>query len=867
MKRHYWKFRPVLLLWAAGGMVCGAQEIALTDALERPALPIATRIEVRVDAAAFVQARVTLVFAHSGYEVTDWGTPVRTDNRFGVELEIACEPLALPVITEKSQVYELGQLAAGDYVFEVSSAGHTLGIEKFTVTVAPRPPASAELRVRVLEDRRTLARVRVVWHRPGYRVTDWGYAEHDPGNRFTIRAQAAHITDAAAAPGIVWEEQHSYWLARGPLPPGEYALRFLLDGHPLAKAEFTVHDEGGIVQRVDPQPLTEPGHATHPVQVYYWHPSGIDTATLGDRNIRIVGPNGYARFATLDGWVPAADGAPGGIVATYLARSPGPVWTARDNGAYSVSLMDGTVRAHSGYAFPAWRLSILEIAIPEFPPPWIRFNSLEILELSGGAAASDPPVHGARLTVLVGASNIDVRWGEVVREGNRFSVDLEAYDIAPFGAAVITARTHTYALGELAPGHYLFTVLAYGRPIGERRFSIEPLPPVLPRAEVHAADITEPGPAPHVFQIHYKYDMDLDSIRGARVRVAGPHGYGREAELVGLHTAGPVGQPVTAYAAYRVAPPPTGWAPLYNGFYGIWLPHDTIRDLHGNFVPGGLAGGFHVVIETIPAPGKPRLDFRVETGATGTVVAHLEFIPGDTQWRVMQWSERVHLVGHTFTSKAEIHEYAMPPYPPQQKSYTLGRLEPGLYRFVWHASNGFVSRHLFRIGEGVEPVSPYLCWLAAAAALAAESGEAPPEPMSGDSLRAYAFALDALQPAPPAAIVQPALETDADGLTRLLLTYPVVPTATDIAYRVELSTDLSGWEDGTGLADVRELREDPDGVIRITLELPGAFAEDWPAKWRGYAAAPFIFARVRADYRPAVGDTAGEGAETFPVSD
>ncbi len=857
MKRQFGKFGAALLLWAAGGVACGAQEIALTDALGCPALPIATRIAIRVDPQAFVQAHVTLVFPHSGYDVTDWGTPVRTDNRLSVDLAIVCEPLALPVITEKSHVYALGQLEEGDYVFEVTSAGRTLGVEKFTVAAAPRPPASADLRVRVLDDRRALARVRVVWHQPGYEVTDWGYAEQEPGNLFTIRAQAAQITDPAPAPGIVWEEQHTYRLARGPLPPGLYSIRFLLNGHPLAKTEFTVHDEAGIVRRVNPQPLTEPGHATHPVQVYYWHPSGIDTASLGDRNIRVVGPNGYARFATLENWEPSPDGLPGGIVATYLAHAPGPVWTPRDKGLYSVSLVDGAVRAVSGYVFPAWRLGVMEVAIPEFPPPWIQFQSLEILQLGDGSSMPGPSLYGARLTVQVGASNIYVRWGLLHREGNGFWVDLEAYQDGLVGLDVITPRTHTYALGALAPGHYRFTVLAYGRPIGEQRFTIGPVTPVLPRAEVHAEDITEPRPTAHVFQIHYQYDMDLDSIRGARVRVTGPQGYAEEAELVGLHTDGPAVLPATAYATYRVAPPPPGWVPLYNGFYGIYLPHNTIRDIHGNYVRGGLAGGFKVMIEPVPPPGRPRLDFRIEQSATGEVVAHLEFIPGPTQWRVMHWSERVELAGHTFIAKAEIHEYAMPPYPPQQKSYLLGRLAPGLYRFVWLASNGFVSRHFFVIGPGVEPPTPYASWLTAAAELAAASGRPPPEPMSEASLRAYAFALDPSQPV-PAAAVQPRLETGPDGMVRLLVSHPLVPTATDLAYRLELSTDLVEWEDGTGMADVRELRENPDGSFQVTLELPGAFAEEWPAKWRGDQpiSAPVIFTRIRADHRPAVEDTA-----------
>jgi hypothetical protein len=53
-----------------------------------------------------------------------------------------------------------------------------------------------------------------------------------------------------------------------------------------------------------------------------------------------------------------------------------------------------------------------------------------------------------------------------------------------------------------------------------------------------------------------------------------------------------------------VAAPAHGWTPRHNGFYGI----------------------------------------------------HLEFLPGNSQWRVMRWEEHIRLVGFTFVAKAGIHE-------------------------------------------------------------------------------------------------------------------------------------------------------------------------------------------------------------------
>jgi hypothetical protein len=171
----------------------------------------------------------------------------------------------------------------------------------------------------------------------------------------------------------------------------------------------------------------------------------------------------------------------------------------------------------------------------------------------------------------------------------------------------------------------------------------------------------------------------------------------------------------------------------------------------------------------------------------------------------------------------------------------LGRLKPGLYRFVWRGSNGFVSRHLFRVGAAVDSLAPHECWLHAAAELASKRGEEPPQVAGVATLHAYAFALDASHP-PHASVVRASVEAGGDGITRLLLAHPVEPLATDIAYRIEGSDNLIEWRDATGLTDERGLRETPDGTWSRTVELPGASTEG--------AGDARVVARIRADRIP-----------------
>lgn len=839
------------MLWTAVCVSCvalvGADSHAVLDTTKAtlrdadpvaPPLPAQTRIAVHVDAASGASAaRVTLVFPHNGFAVTDWGAPEREGNRIGVDVTVERRPGMLPVVTEFSHRYDLGVLAPGDYGFEVSASGEPLAGEKFTVPEGPVPPpvppASARLWVTVFDDGTAVARVEVAFSEPGYRVVDWGEPTRR-GNYFSIRAKAARIAERpgpADTNTMVLVAGHSYPLWPGPLPPGDYKLEFFLNTASLAASAFHVPGHGGSVA-LHAGPLTKPGQPTHPVRVVYRHPEGIETDSLSDRNIRVVGPDGYDRHATFEGWIPLKGGGTEveteategleGVVATYLVHAPGRVWTSRDNGIYAVLLTDGTVRTGGGGAFAGRRLGRFEVKISADPVPWITFHSLRVGKISGSGeitAETDRGEYGAKLTLLVGSTGIDIDWGDVHREGNRFWVDVEGRHDSEVSLPVVTPRSHLYRMGSLEAGRYLFQVFAHGRHIGGKRFSVSP--ENLPMARVIARDIKEATPDPHLFQIRYHspHGMDMESIRRAGIRVRGPHGYAKSARLLSLDTFATAEGRRFVQATHAVDPPRGGWTARANGTYGVFVPDFTIRDMAGHFVAGGRAGGFAVMIRPAPpSDDRPRLDLETEEDSDGVILAHLRFLPGASGWAVTHWGEEVHMKGFAFLARAEIDENPSIRAVEFRHTYRLGRLSPGVYRFVWYGSNGFVSRHLFRV-EGDDLARPFQRWRDAYSRFAGERGHPYPEDtLESEWLFHYAFSGNpghSFGRESPS----PRFERGGDGAGRFVLEYTEEPFAVDVERGVELSADLRAWVDAAGMVRLRELRENLDGSRTRVLEI------------------------------------------------
>lgn len=65
-------------------------------------------------------------------------------------------------------------------------------------------------------------------------------------------------------------------------------------------------------------------------------------------------------------------------------------------------------------------------------------------------------------------------WGTVVKDGYEIYVDSQIWDWTDPSALVITTYSHTYDLGRLKAGDYVFTFKAWGFPVKSISFSIPP---------------------------------------------------------------------------------------------------------------------------------------------------------------------------------------------------------------------------------------------------------------------------------------------------------------------------------------------------------------------------------------------------------
>jgi hypothetical protein len=82
------------------------------------------------------------------------------------------------------------------------------------------------------------------------------------------------------------------------------------------------------------------------VTVLYKDNVGINTSSLGNGNLTLSGPNGYQQTAVLTSWTRNANG----VLAVYNFCSPGAIWDAQDNGAYTLSMQSMQVADDGGPA-------------------------------------------------------------------------------------------------------------------------------------------------------------------------------------------------------------------------------------------------------------------------------------------------------------------------------------------------------------------------------------------------------------------------------------------------------------------------------------------------------------------------------------
>ena len=287
----------------------------------------------------------------------------------------------------------------------------------------------------------------------------------------------------------------------------------LVGSQPTATAQdFPIwFGEGVVLEATD---LYDEGISSQSLKVTYY--DAIDTESLGDDEIWVVSPNGFNGFAVLERFeelpvdIPLFDpniigidlhnangdplfpwlGRPA-IVAHYTLKAPdGNTWNASNNGSYSVLVAPGSVGLAGGGHVGHQLLGTFGVRIGETSPVQVEDWSVSVIETTNGCAGN------VRLRF---ASRTEVDWGEVMRDGERLFVRIEAKTSSDGGLA----HGHTYPFGDLPPGAYLFEVRVNDRLLDIAEFEKRNEPGRVP-AEV-AVQVEQGAAQPPVANVHIQF--------------------------------------------------------------------------------------------------------------------------------------------------------------------------------------------------------------------------------------------------------------------------------------------------------------------------------------------------------------------------
>lgn len=114
---------------------------------------------------------------------------------------------------------------------------------------------------------------------------------------------------------------------------GNYAAGAVIGG-------FTVNvpppDQTPPTRSLKAAGVTRAGARAYTFSVTYRDPSLVSAASIGNRDVYVIGPRGYRAYGILVSKKPAVDSAT--IVATYRITPPGRSWDRSDNGIYTVMM-------------------------------------------------------------------------------------------------------------------------------------------------------------------------------------------------------------------------------------------------------------------------------------------------------------------------------------------------------------------------------------------------------------------------------------------------------------------------------------------------------------------------------------------------
>ncbi|CAN5182831.1 hypothetical protein BH23VER1_BH23VER1_11560 [soil metagenome] len=423
----------------------------------------AVDVDLRVDPhGEEVLAQAVVDFRNPYVLVTDPGLPVRRGDQ--IEIRATAEEVVFiqkPDGASQEFGYNLGALRPGPYRLVYFINGVPEARTAFVVPENPDPPVARIASIDIAQgDASWFAEVGVALL-PGQRVADWGEVRQDGGafhvditvewsNTTPDEPQPAD-TDAAfqIGPDVpVRVVSQTYVL--GVLDPGGYKVVVHSRGLVVARQGFVVPGLAPEI-RLHVENITAPQDDAHRFTINFHDPDGLDHDSIQGAEVRVAGPGGSLLGVDLLEYASTDDVPSTGATGIYGIRPPGGSWDADDRGLYRIGIDPEAVRDLEGNALEDGRLGRFAVRIlPEPPDP--PGGEVRVETEMTAAGVWFAKIH---LVPDDGISYRATSWGQVTPFGQTLLALATVEEIdAPAGPDL--PLTHTYRLGELPPGYYLF---------------------------------------------------------------------------------------------------------------------------------------------------------------------------------------------------------------------------------------------------------------------------------------------------------------------------------------------------------------------------------------------------------------------------
>lgn len=186
------------------------------------------------------------------------------------------------------------------------------------------------------------------------------------------------------------------------LASGKRAIKIVFEATPTGSGPTARFNSFSITKSAAPtatlanlRPVSTADSSTL-INVDFADNAAVDVSSIDASDLRITGPNGFDRTATLVSNTESTDA--GTVSATYTLTAGGSIWDPADNGTYTVQLQPNAVTDTKGAAAPAGTLGTFVVAIQRFAVVQDFPQSTFTIVINGSEAADQivvSPVAGA----------------------------------------------------------------------------------------------------------------------------------------------------------------------------------------------------------------------------------------------------------------------------------------------------------------------------------------------------------------------------------------------------------------------------------------------------------------------------------------